>query len=216
MYDKCYLISRVYNKKEIKRDHKTNHIYGWTYSKNMVKAFLQQRDSKKYFVEKAEKDMIAKRLNLYHDEMEGYMLNYVKLKSVKNDEEVKFFITANEMEECEKKIQKLFGDACSLDSINSGEDILRYVLLVLNLDKNYYETLYYLGYRPKEIDQLFDSYYGDGVYERSEYSYEGMSCEEFYCNHSIESMSSIQNTEDIAKKIIYSLESFIKVLKEDL
>jgi Trp operon repressor len=210
----CYLVHRVYNSKERQDLKDRSHIYGWTTDKRVLKAFLKQRDPKKYTVSKIEEDQIPNALGRYVDEIEEFMINFIKLKSAQTGEEFNLFMTENEKNEVEKRIERIFEDLSSIDVIDG--EILHYVNILINIKTKYSDALNYLGYRPKEIDAVFDSYVGEVMYERSYSSYDGISCEEFYHDPRGSYGTSISSLSDISNKIIYSIESFIKAMKDDL
>jgi len=207
---KYYLIYRVYGKKE-RPDIKENAvIYGWTSSKKMLKAFLQQRDEKKYSIFKMDKDQIGEIFH-HNDLPEEKMLSILKVKSSSSGEKFALFITPSELQECEKKIQKLFDDLCSLQSVKcSNREQMYYLNLIIHLKKKYFDALEYIGYSPPELDILFPS--ADDMNDRY---YEGM---DYKCGYKdfgniVPGMTAVADT---SRLIIYSLESFIRVMKEDL
>lgn len=205
----CYVVYRVYRGKELPDTNKTSHIYGWTCSKKVLKAFLKQRGEKKYLLKKMTMDELSNRLHDHdHDVAGRYMIDFIKLKSAKTGEEFHLFMTVHEMNQAERAIQRLFEDACDLDKIDP-DDISRYVNMVINLQEKYYDALFYLGYRPKEIEGLFS----DDFITTSSYPYDGIPFDEYYMNDDPPVYSP---TADVANKIIYSIESFVKVMREDL
>lgn len=208
---KYHMVYRVYSNKERPETKDRSHAYGWTGNTKVLKAFLKQRDSKKYLVTKMNMDEITNRFtNHDYDATGSYMIDYIKLKSSKSGEEFHLFMTLNEMRQVEGNIKRVFDDICALDRIDNN-DIFRYVNMVLNLNTKYYDALYYLGYRPKEISGLFDSY----MEHTADLSYDGMQCEEYYINQCNDELR-LSKLEDASNKILYSIESFVKVMRKDL
>lgn len=215
-----YLIFRIYDKPSIDSKQRIRY-YGWSTLKNVIKAFLEQRDKSKY---KVVKRTMEEAENLYDEGFHNcavdqeYMINFIKLPSSKTDLEVTFLTTQYELSEAEKKIQNLVIDTASLESISGITDnSLNILELFINLKDPYAKALYYLGYRPKdlkilfgeredreEIEELIDqAYEGYSQFPQEEYKY-------------IPSPPGLSTLDDISNKILYSIEAFIKVLKEDL
>lgn len=206
-----YMVYRMYSNKERPGVKENSHIYGWTNNKNILKGFFKQRDERKYLVVKMRMVEIEELVCSHSYEGTGdYMIDYTKLKSSKTQEEFSLFMTVNEMREVERGVQRIFEDLSALDKINA-DDILSYVNMVLNLDQKYYDALFYLGYRPKEIEGLFDS----DMCICDKVPWEGMPCEEFYQPRVVNDTPG-GALKDVATKIIYSIESFIKVMRKDL
>jgi hypothetical protein len=210
-----YLIYRIHNED----DEDIAYLFGWTNSKIVAKAFLTQRDPKKYTMYKrGEDDLIAEfSESIPVDELR---IDYVKLKSSSTGESILFLTTLSELQEAEKKIQAMFRELCSLDRIcktKDAKDLMYYFSMFMNLRDDYAEALYNIGYRPKEYSMLFDSETdANDMEETIEYSYtEGMYLSEW--NRSSRTMLPAQTLmEDISNIVIYSLESFVKVLYQDL
>ena len=208
------MVYRVYDNKERPDEKRNSHIYGWTCSKKVLKAFIHQRGEKKYLVKKMTMEELTNRLHNHDYDATGrYAIDFIKLKSVKNGEEFKLFMTANEMKQVEREVQRIFEDLSDLDRIDP-DNISRYVNMVANLNEKFYDALFYLGYRPKEIEAAFDSPLGDMCTN----PYDGIECEEYYQSNSCNDEGRRQLTayDDVSNKIIYSIESFIKVMRKDL
>lgn len=227
-YEKLYLIFRVYSKKEQPKLEYRSKFWGWTIDKNILKAFLSQRDKKKYKVitqitEEATEEF--KRMvdnNGYLDR--DHMLDIIKLRSAANGKIMNIFSTSGELYQYEIGIQKRMKELSSLSAINgikgSGINILE---LFVNLNDEYADALYRIGYRPPDIDILGDNaFYGAGELDDDIEEQIG----DAYCGYN-ESPSELAegfhkqppglaNLEDPAHMILYSVESFIMILKEDL
>jgi hypothetical protein len=211
-----YMVYRVYNNKERPGSKENSVAYGWTSDKNVLKAFFKQRDEKKYLVIKMRKVQIEEILNNYnHDATGEYMIDYLPLKSAKTGEEFRLFMTVNEMQECERNVQKIFEDLSSIDKIDK-DNISKYVSMIINLDQSYYDALFYIGYRPKEIAAMFDDCNDENIYQQIGNAYEGMPCEEYYSNGHLNQVPGLSALEDVSNKILYSVESFVKVLRKDM
>ena len=113
-------------------------------------------------------------------------IDWMPLKSARTREDVKLFITKREKEEAEKNIQAMFRD---LSSLGYGERIVEVLTLFVNLDDYYFSALDFLGFRPPELEAMFPTSTSD--------------TEEFI-------------SDDMTNKIIYSLESFVRVLRDDM
>ncbi len=205
-----YVVFRVYSSKERPDLKDRSHVYGWTSSKKVLKAFLEQRDSKKYVVRKVPVDQLSNMLKRYDDETGELMIDVLKLTSTQTGEEFHIFMTEHEKDAVEKRIKRIFDELCSIDRIDG--DIEQYVDMVANLEDKYYDALFYLGYRPKEVEAKFDSHICEG-----NFTYEGMPCEEYYREENLgESLRLSSSTDDVSTKIIFSLESFVKGMRDDL
>ena len=216
MEDKIYfLLYRVYDRKE-RPDLKENvRMYGWTSNKKVLRAFLNQRDKKKYTVFKATEEEIGIAYS-HNDLCPENMISMLKLCSVKDGEIYPLFMTALEMNEVEKKIQRMFREKCSISNIklHDEKDDIYFINLFLNLRDEYSEALHYIGYRPPEVGQLFPSTeydvddtlntaYGEHLFDMEDYS-------------SDDQALGISVLDDVSKQILYSLESFVKVMMYDL
>lgn len=215
-----YLVYRVYSKEE-RPDIEDRHIlYGWSTSKSIIKAFRKQRNKDKYRVIKMTNDDIIRTFSEEIDDTDA-MIDFIKLKSAKTHEVVYLFMTLNEMRETEKKIQKMFLNQASLDSIPGDGN---YLELFMNLDDYYADALFFIGYRPREVDILFpsadprDDYASvDRIEQQIDQAYEelyGFPQEEL--RRTTDNVIGLSNIEDVANKICYSVESFIKVMREDM
>lgn len=217
--EKKYVVYRVYSKKERSEENIRHSFYGWSESKSVIKAFLQQRNPEKYKVYKFNKEEIP--VSVVDDLDDPFnMIDFIKLKSAATHEEFYLFMTIIEMKSCEKRIQEMFINKCSLSNINKDGN---YLEMFLNLDEYYADALFYIGFRPEEVDILFpssdyhDDYSGylkieediDDAYDNL-YNYPPEFIKQ---NKSIPGLSMM---DDVANKIYYSIESFIKVLIDDL
>lgn len=218
---KIYLVYRVYSKKE-QPDHDIGPVlYGWTFNKNIIKAFLSQRSEGKYYVEKMRGDIQELVDGEYNDLDTNNMINFVKLKSVENqNEHVYLFMTANEMQEAEKRIQRHFRDMCSISEIKGHGD---YLEMFLHIEDYFADALDFIGYRPPEISMMCPAadYRDDpgeimGITELIEQAYSGGSIAPYEMYENKPELPGLSMLTDVASKILYSVESFIKVLREDL
>lgn len=217
---KKYLVYRTYTKKERPGLSDRSRFYGWSSNKSVVKAFLEQRNPKKYTVIKMSKDRIAETFSEEIDDVDA-MIDMLKLKSVSTGEEIPLFMTLNEMRETEKKIQRMFDDTASLERIDGTGN---YLQMFLNFDEYYADALFLIGCRPREIDIMFPSadYHDDyssimKVEEEIDNAYDRIytSPSETYTSH-YNKILGLSTLEDVCNKIYYSIESFVKVLKDDM
>jgi hypothetical protein len=182
---------------------------------------MKQRDKKKYFIKlisEEEMKLEKNRLTLV-SLIDDNMINCLHLKSVSSKEDYKLFLTYNEMCEYEKRIQRLFYDLSSLSKIefkHKDRELLHFVNIFTSLQDNYLEALYLLGYRPYEVDSLYDS----AVEEINNNEYLDCIYDEYSDNdieiRTTDKLPGYLASNDIWIKIIYSLEGFIKVMKEEL
>lgn len=238
---KIYLIYRTYSSKERKDPDQRTVFYGWTGLKSVRDAFLMQRNSDKYKAIKCYKKDIADTHALYlydsawtrgedafgdrlhfMDEYVDYnnMIDVIKLISSTTGEEVMFFTTSDELHEGEIRIQRLKEELCSMETMEGKKDVKVYLEMILNLDPYYGDALRYIGYRPKELDILFDSSTGFGELDEIEMQiHEAYDAAVEYPRewiNEIPELPGLSILDDVSSKVIYSLENFIKVLKEDL
>jgi hypothetical protein len=152
----------------------------------------------------------------------GSEINMIKLKSAKSGEFVVIFMTANELKTTEIEIQEMFRQASKLEPM--GNRIAEGVEMVTHLTPYYSDALDFIGFRPPEVDSMYpgleDAAYNDGL-TRIEQLVETAYHEniEGYPNLRSELILSSMMTEtlrDVFTKIVYSLESFVKVMKNDL
>ncbi len=174
---------------------------------------MKQRNYKKYQIRKFHLDEIRK---FYGDDLdEATMLNIVELKSAKTKEKYKIIMTQVELQEAEKKILRLVQEYTSLES--AGEDIMDVLRLFVNLTDYYASALFFLGFRPKELDAICPSadYHDDIADTRLTEEYID---EEYQYPLDFTGLQPVcpSITADVSKQIIYSLESFIKVLRDEM
>lgn len=216
------MVFRVYTKKERPQtDAKDRSIfYGWTNSKKVIKAFLSQRDPKKYRVVKMDKEEINDYFSEDRCDYEN-MIDTLVLHSASDNERVILFTTKNECQQAEYAIQRMFYEASSIISHNDN----RLIELYLNLKDNYRESLEIIGFYPPEVEAMFspEEYFRSGT---------GLDEIETEIDDAYSGVLEFPREEDVGRtpqgplglstlvktysKLLYSLESFIKVLKEDL
>jgi hypothetical protein len=201
------------------------HAYGWTFNKKILKSFLSQRDPKKYKAKRSSYEELAQLFSEQSNEHDVYdiksnfAIDWISLISNQTGEEVKLFMTEMEVNEVEKSIRKMFRDASALDCIPGDKYKLEdYVMMVVNLKEKYMEALEQIGFRPKELDAIFDSieetYLIDTTdFNRDTGAYYEISAEELYRGCRVEDMNRFNRIFD---KVVWSLESFIRVMKDDL
>jgi hypothetical protein len=218
---KIYLVYRLF-KKGIDDDYNSRSIfYGWSLNKSVVKAFLSQRTKGKYEVATIYGNPDAVISGDFNDLEQSNMINYIKLKSVKSkDQELFLFMTSEEMMEAEIRIQRYFRDLCSLNDIKGKGN---YVEMFMNLNEYYSDLLDYIGFRPPEISSMcaYADYRDDpgditGVETIINYAYSGeiIGPSETYENNT--SLPGLSALTDVASKVLYSFENFVKVLRDEL
>lgn len=186
-----YMIYRVYSKLERPDDTLSERIvfYGWTMFKDWVKLFLKQRSKDKYQIVKVDDDKLTDDGDIPSIDTR---LDSLLLISSQTNERIYIITTDKEIAEYESKIHQLFRDLSSLNSINGNGD---YLNMIYNLAEKYKDALDFLGYSPREFEYIFPpSINADDEFET-----------ELRMNHN-----------SIIDKISISVESFIKVMKDDM
>ena len=194
--------------------------YGWSFDLNIIKAFLNQRVESYNWI-KSSKDEIEKVFNC-NSNLNERMINVLKLKSTTYNKNYLLFMTLDELHNCEKLIQRLFVNGCSLNQHGNihPDNLIKYVIMITNLKDEYYRALYNIGYRPTEVLAIYNQNYDelDDIYDQIDCSYNEcswLSCKEY--NSILQyGIPSIHNLNDLYSKVIYSLESFVKVLINEL
>lgn len=212
MNDRLYLVYRRYSQIERprRRANERTIFYGWTKSKNVVKAFFAQRSKHKYDVVETDLEEIGEKLSensLNPDDM----IDFIVLHFAGSKESIQFFMTKREMFEAEIRIERYFRDMCNLVTRDKGNTTL--LLMYMNLLEYYTDALEFIGFSPPEIDDLngTDSSYYDLFEESIERAYEESPYDEY--ERWQEPPGSSANPR---AKFVYSIESFIKVLRDDL
>jgi hypothetical protein len=196
----------VYSADERNYSLHNSRLYGWTHNKSILKAFLRQRDQNKYSTEKHSEDEISEMFSENRLFSEN-MIDYINVRSAASGEEFMLFTTLQELNECEHRIRRYFEDLSSFTYLKTkGEKIPYYVNMVLSLREDYLDALSAIGYNPKEINILYDD-------AESEYDYRMDNAFDMDSGHIVwNPLDDIKHS----TRFIYSLESFIKVLKDDL
>lgn len=217
--DIIYLIYRVYSKKE-RPDHNRANMkwfYGWTNNKSVLKAFFNQRNKSKYQVVKINLEEIGEIFSENGMDPDLY-IDYVPLRFASSHEEIHFFTTINELKETEVRIQRYFREKCELVTRDKGR--CRLLNILINIDEYYGDALEYIGFIPPEINDLFPSpNLGDNIEDIEDLIEDGYNS---YLGSPGEKPDHMKNVpgsmfmDKIYTKILYSVESFIKILKEDL
>lgn len=149
--DIVYIIFRVYPAgSEIE-----NYQYGWSKNKNLVKAFMRQRDHHKYTVRKVYEHELK---NSFKDGQleKGRELDVLEIRSNSTGEKVTLIMTAAELTEAELKLVSLFENAPKLNA-PKGLSLEPQVLLFQMLNDEYTEALDYFGFWPIQMESLYDS-----------------------------------------------------------
>lgn len=218
--DTVYVIFRRYSNKEsighgahamsigsMFRDNIT-HLYGWTPSKATVKAFLGQRNRKKYIYSEIDSETLDMMLSTIRSR-DDLMIRAAKFRSRQFDMDYQLFLTNEEEVMIRQRIRNMFTELSSLDSLwredNYNGALTDFVNMIINLMPRYAWALHYIGYRPKEIDAIYDSV-------EDEY-------DEFYVPDTPPiniTYHAPGESFDLITGIIYSLESAIMVIRDDL
>jgi hypothetical protein len=187
--------------------------YGWTFDKKILKTFIAQRSKKKY---KAVRSSFEEITELFSEQVDGtgmYTIDWLELPSKKTGETVRLFLTNNERIATEKAIKKMLRDMSALDRIH-GDRIEDYVEMMVNLREKYFSTLEFIGFQPKELEAMYDSIEENMTigFNHETGAYYDMSPEEFYHSNNVSSGAS----NPIFDKVLWSLEAFVRVMKDDL
>ena len=167
-------------------------FYGWSTSKTITKQFRNQRSKKKYMYGVIDRDELEDKV-LFN---ENTMITYVSLYSNKYNGEYIFFTTQKELDEAEANIYQLVNSMSLFSRLLTHEERSSYIRFFYSLNNVYITALQTIGYYLPELNNLYDDEY---IYEEREEDYRNI----FY--------DSAPYT-----KCIYSLESFVKVLKNYL
>lgn len=219
MKDYRYLVFRVYTKEERYDPEDRCVFFGWSRNKHVIDCFKRQRNMKKYRITKLSDDEINYKYS--EDILDNEtMIDYIKLHSALNGKIVTFFSTSREIHDAEINIQRYFSELSSIANIKGDAD---YLSMIHNLKPMYGEALYFIGYRPKEFDILFQPVDSSNAYSSIELIenyiddvYEGALSYPTEHDSSGMDLNSVSILEDVYSKILYSLENFIRVLKDDL
>lgn len=213
--DVIYVVYRVYSSDERPDPSDRSRFYGWSTSKSVVKALLEQRSSKKYKYRE-----IDERDRHYFPEIDDrlYMIDFAKLKSAKTREDIIFFTTLSEMKEAEIKIQERFHELSSMDNMDA-------VKAFMHIDRYYLDALEFIGFRPKQIDAIYDTSDPMDNYNTFELvsseiedAYDGAAMAPSEDDDFVGCMNppGLMTISQIADKVLYSMENFVTALLEDL
>ena len=212
---KRYLVFRVYQRDE---DHE-DWLYGWTFDRNVVKVFLEQRDTRKYSVRKISEEELADLLSDVPWDSSN-MIDYVELPVSATGKSVTLFMTKNELCEVEKRIQRYFRKLSTIIDNEHGSFVV--LNLFQNLIPRYLDALDFLGFRPPELENMDESvpYHGcpedeDDVSDRTT-SWEIDQAYQLTPMIDHQSVPGMSMLTKVSTQIIYSLESFIIAMREDL
>ena len=209
MDDKIYYL--IYRQED---DTNNFTFHSWTSNKFIAKAFLTQRNPKKFRLIKVRRNEFNKLSNQISD-IEIRMIDYLKIASSKTGEFITLFISKEDLRETEIKIQRLFSSKCNFKLNFHKEEITYMANLYLNLKKEYIEALDIIGYHPEEISELFpncndwEEIAVDQIENIYSFLFNGTNYEH------TDYIPGILGLSTVASKIIYSLESIVKVMKDD-
>lgn len=212
-----YMIYRIYSATERPDVSQRSIFYGWTQSKVVRDAFLQQRSKGKYKCVKMYDEDIAR---YYAEDVSdnATRIDMLKLQSAKTGDEFIFFMTANELKQTEIDIHQMLENAARLDRID--EDLEKLVEFYTSLNDYYADALAIIGFRPPEIRYMYPGADDECDLTSSEYDIEETYVEN-YSNPQrgvkfIELGPQSVRIDQLADRIVYSLESFVKVMKDNL
>lgn len=228
MGKKRYLVFREYSRKDRLNKEDRTIFYGWTDNKSVLKAFLSQRDRSKYSVRKAKYDDESSSAGRYiidgrpvavtDDDEENVKIDYLELPSSTTGEKVNMFMTRKEMQQAEISIQRMLHDKTELHRVKGNGN---YASMILALKKKYAEALHIIGYRPPDLDYLFpngEDYSGiNEIVDNIENAY--IDAQNYGPDFEPVDHTQILGSfyqDSLYAKVVYSIESFIMVLRDDL
>jgi hypothetical protein len=203
------LLYRVYQTEE-------NILFAWTLEKSLIKAFFKQRTPNKYYYTKS----VA--VPKVSDRDPEIMLQILKLKSNQTGGMIPIVTTENEKRAFELDVHSYFQDLCSLHTLpGKHKDISKYIMMIINLDERFLDALTMIGYRPPEIESIFDSlesHHGmmdteaiKAAIDDAHQDWLTLSWEERPdTNDCITSAYFL--TDDPSRMLIYSFEAFVKIM----
>lgn len=189
-------------------------IYAWTKKKDMLKCFFQERSRKKYRVIKARYIELERKFSDNPTRIDMYTLDFMKFPSHKDGLIYYILTTLEELRQYEYQCQDIFKYFSSIEKIDQNR-IEYFLNLVGNIEKEYLDALNAIGYNPQEFEALFPG--GEDSMEWINHgidaSYEDLDIEEFRKERVLPGKNV---SSDIPKKLIYSIESFIKIMKDEM
>ena len=201
-----YLVYRIHRNPT---EEDINPLYGWSDSKDIIKAFMSQRDNKKYVVKKVREDDIGEAFSeVAWDDTNK--INYLPLQSVTTGETVCLFMTLQEMQETEKHVQRYFRELANIIELSN----FKVFDLYINLKSRYIEALGLVGFDPN-IGDDFNGFFGGFCTEEWPQEWEISQAYQMKVDPR-NRPPGLETLTTVASKIIYSLESFIKVMRDDL
>lgn len=212
-----YAVFRYYSPKEAPTiDYRDRVVfYGWTDHKSVMKAFLAQRNSKKYIVKRMDRDEVENMVE-HGDHMElddpEHRIDIIQLPSKNLEAKIDIFMTEYEMKEVEKDIQSRMRSYASVDAYDKYtlEDMYTLVNMFVNLEEPYQDILYYLGFRPIELDMLDESEDGYTIMDQIDAGYANRR----HCTFT--NPRGVSHLQDDYTKTLYSMENFIKSMIRDM
>lgn len=182
-----------------------DNYYGWSNSKAIINAFMQQRNPKKYIVDK---EIIPGNIEIEkYDCLAEFMIDTLRLKSSNDGQKYTIFMTKEEMMYIENSIREL---QSSYYNFNNDPDSSSLMQMIFNLDEEYLQCLEFIGYRPLENSYLFDE-----INEAYDYqlihpsSIDDVDVDRY-------SLPGERNISDKSKLLMYSLENVIRILGDKL
>jgi len=189
-------------------------IYAWTSSKATLKAYLQQRDVKKYTFLEMDYENFKDEIGWSGYSLEELMIDSVLLPSKRSSKDVLLFTNREEWYRIQEAVRNLFTKAAALEAYYPADRLTRVIDLITNLKTRYADALYFLGYRPKELDAVYDSvgydYYDDYIASTL------VGDTDIPLRNIARESREACYLDDPFKIVIYSLESVIKVMLDDL
>ena len=217
---KYYLVYRVFSEEErpcAYHDYERFMLYGWTSSKKILKAFLNQRSKKKYKWRRIDDDE-EYMIMLGHEPDKEHMIDFVELTSAADGNKYKLFMTEKDLINTKALVRRYFIDLARLIERDNGK--MNLLHMYVNLEDKWLDPLKFIGFNPPELDVLFDDVEYREINDDDLINMNGYGDD--FPHEIYEHQTSIHENfdplgyEDISPKIVFSLESFIKILKDDM
>jgi hypothetical protein len=218
-FETAYVVYRHYSSKEQDRPgpmalnpghrFRESHLYGWTPNKATLKAFLGQRSQKKYSSKAIDLDELRFEAGRSKDDL---LIEAAQLRSQALNETVFLFTTKEELEKVRNRIHEMFRELSSFEVLwresITASPLSNFINMMTNLLPEYADALHFIGYRPEEINYVYDSVDEAG----DAYLAEGY---DIPIGRRTKTEQAWRD-DDPSKQIIISFESVIKVLREEL
>jgi len=216
-----YIVFRIFSPKEEEFEIGPA-FYGWSNDKKIIKAFIKQRGKHKYVYRLMNDDEITCQSFSQDTVKEDTKIKLLMLPSTNDGITYPLFITDRESKEVEVKIHLYFSELASFEKYNNHRKVL--ITLYWNLIDEAKQVLENIGFIPKELN--------DCGYMESESTFTCLENEiETLIEEAYNTDDYIEPTDDdfdrrytpksqlylndFHSHLCYSLEAYIKILKDE-